>query len=959
MTNTVSSLSKGKNMIPSAASDLSIHLLGIMTVRKGGQPVAGFRTQKSKWLLAYLVLQQGKAVEYEALGERLWPGTEIERAVSSVRQCVSDLNAVLGNEALYKRSRSEVGIDLTQVYVDVFAFDAAAMRRDPASLLTAVALYEGDLLEGCHETWALPARESRRQLYALALDLLIEQAQADGDYDAAERYLRRAVAAEGLKETKRCSLMRLLARRGEYNAAMEVYTQFRSLLHDPHMEPGREITRLWRELRERARSATSHNPTVPTPLYRMPLDLKALVGRQAAILEVVNLFTLRRLVTLTGSPGIGKTQMALHIAEHLRDDFPDGIVFLDLTDVKNEGHLWRSFLSTLQGTHTSRQSVEESVVAQLENRQMLLVLDSCEHLVDRCASVVKELLQTCSSLRILATSHKAWGTISGERIYIVPPLTIPGHAWSHHHGAVSCTDLADYTSVRLFLERAQEIVPGFDLTQENAKSIAQLCRQLDGIPLAITQAAGWLKTLSPQQIFTRLQEGLDLLHESRQIMPVRHRRLITTLEVSYQLLPPPLQSLFRQLAVFHDGWSLEAVEAISGSTRLLEGIRDLQERSLVEGGDGAADRRCRLLKTMQQYGALLLEQYGETAAFRRRHCDYFLRMAETAEAEFLGPHQEVTLAKIAVEFGNLAAAMEWTCETGETEMGLRIAGALWRYWYVRGICQEGVYWLGRLLSLEGATVSPSVRSKALNGAGNLAFQWHKYAQAQAFFRERLELEEAAGTERGQAGALGGLANVACAQGDYAEARTLFERALTSFQSLQDSRGIIMTMGNLAVVASKEGDFLRACVYHEKSAAFFRSQGDWYQLAVALNNLADIRIGLQEFVVASHLLAESLELSGRLGSVGNLAHSVTLTFFLLTQRGSLESAAALLGAHAAFRERNNTPLPEDVRTAHQDHIDRVRAGIDSESFERAYRSGALLNREEMAAFAITALNAIWI
>jgi len=173
-------------MIPPAPSDLSIYLFGSMSVRRGGRSITGFRTQKSKWLLAYLVLQQGKAVEYEVLGERLWPGTEIEKAISSVRQCVSDLNAVLGGEALYKLSRSEVGIDLTQVYVDVFAFDVACAQGDSIAMHTAISLYEGDLLEGCHEIWALPARELRRQCYERALDFLIEQAQADGDYEAAE-----------------------------------------------------------------------------------------------------------------------------------------------------------------------------------------------------------------------------------------------------------------------------------------------------------------------------------------------------------------------------------------------------------------------------------------------------------------------------------------------------------------------------------------------------------------------------------------------------------------------------------------------------------------------------------------------------------------------------------------------------------------------------------------------------
>ncbi len=940
-------------MTPSAVSDLSIHLFGIMTVRKGGLPVSGFRTQKSKWLLAYLVLQQGKAVEYEVLGQTLWPGTDSEHAVISVRQCVSDLNALLGSEALYKLSRSEVGIDLTQVYVDVFAFDVAVRHQDPVSLLTAIELYEGDLLEGCHETWLLRAREARRQDYEQALDRLIEQTQAGGDYDATEKYLRRAIAAEGHKETKRCSLMRLLARRGEYNAAVEVYTQFRSLLHDPHMEPGQEITRLWREIREKARQVSGKRASVGSPLYRLPLAMKVLVGRQRAIAEVADLFTLRRLITLTGSPGIGKTQIALHVAEQLREDYSDGTVFLDLTDVKNEGHLWRSLLSALQGMHQPHQSVEETVVAQLETRQMLLILDSCEHLVDRCTNVVRELLQTCSFLRILTTSHKAWGTIPGERVYIVPPLTVPGSGWLQHLPAAPLAELMACSAARLFLERAQEILPDFDLSLDNARSVALLCRHLDGIPLAITQAAGWLKTLSPEQILARLTEGLDLLQESRQIMPIRHRRLITAIEVSYQLLPLPLQSLFRQLAVFHDGWSLEAAEAVCRGTRLLEGIRELQERSLVEGTPNGAERRCRLLETMRQYGAQLLAQSAETATLRRRHCDYFLGIAEAAEAELMGPHQGASLAHIETEFGNLVAAMEWTCEAGEREMGLRVAGALWRYWHIRGHYEDGLYWLERLLS-QGQAVSAPVRSKALNGAGNLACQWQEYTRARSYFLERLVLEE--GTPRGLAGTLGGLANVACAQGDYVEARTLFERALISFQLLKDTRGMVMTLGNLAVVACKEGDLSRACAYHEESASFFRSSGDGHQLAIALNNLADIRIALQEFAAATRLISESLELSRRLDSVGNLAHSITLTFFLLTQRGSLEPAAALLGAHDAFRERVMCPLPEDVQAAHQEHVDRVRAGIDSETFTCARNRGSLLTLEEMVALTRTSLGA---
>lgn len=933
------------------ASSLSIHLLGTMTVEQYGVPLGGFRTQKSKWLLALLILRQGKSMEYEALGSLLWPGTGSEQAAASVRQCVRNLTTLLGNARIRKSSRSEVSLDLTQAYVDIFAFDAATRHRDLASLQEVVRLYTGDLLEGYSEEWILPERERRRQAYQEALDLLIEQTQAGGDDEAAERYLRLAIAAEGFKESRRCSLMRLLARRGEHNAALEVYHQFRSLLPDPHAEPGPEMTRLWRDIRESAARAKARPPSSAShsSAYYIPSPIRALVGRQKAITEVAALFTLGRLVTLKGPPGIGKTQMALHVANHLRENFPDGTIFVDLTDAKGATAVWRILSSGLKLPGQPCHSVEEAVVEYTATKQMLLVLDNCEQLVISSASAVKELLHSCPYLRILSTSRMAWGIHPGERVYTVTPLTLPSAALLRHLPADPLPELSEFTAIRLFVERATESSPAFALTSGTAWTVAQICHRLDGLPLALQLAAGWIQTLTPEQILMHISEQLDILRDTRQHSTLRHSRLQTTLEASYQLLPPGLQSLFRQLSVFRNGWLVESADALCETPNILDSLRELQERSLVEAELQGGVMRFRLLETLRHYGENLLARSAEAVAMRCQHLDHFLQLAELAEPDLIGVRQEATVTRLDSEFANLTAALDWAYERHETEKGLRLAGAIWRFWHLRGHYREGLSCLERLLR-QKQPVSVPIRSKALNAAGNLAYQSKEYARAHTLFQERLEIEQLQGDRKALAGTLGGLANVASALGDYGQARALFERSLAYFRDMEDSRGTVMTLGNLAVVSCQEGDLSGACTYHEECVAFFRAADDRHSLAVALNNTAGIRIALGEAAIAAPLLKESLEISRNLESRHSLLHGLTLSFFLLTEQGCYERAAALLGANEAFRERTQLPLPEQILEEHRQYEARVRGGLNEQEFERACATGNLMTLNEAVALA---------
>ena len=310
---------------------------------------------------------------------------------------------------------------------------------------------------------------------------------------------------------------------------------------------------------------------------------------------------------------------------------------------------------------------------------------------------------------------------------------------------------------------------------------------------------------------------------------------------------------------------------------------------------------------------------GETDALRRRHRDYFLSLAEEAEPKLTGAEQMVWLQRLELEHANLLTALEQSLgavqgayQAPEIEQGLRLAGALWRFWYIRGYCHEGRFWLKRLLQQESVVVG-SVRSKALNGAANLAYQCQDYTQAQGWFQERLEFEQAQGNLQALAGTLGNLANVTSELGCFTEARALFELSLAHFRDLKDTGGIIKTLGNLAVVSWKEGQLPEACAFHEECAEFFGSAGDRNSRAVALNNSADIRITLQEYARAAMLLRESLEIGRALESRPTLVHCLTLCYFLLARRGTLEPAATLLGATEALFDRVQfAPAPRQRR-----------------------------------------------
>ena len=617
-----------------AEPSLEIRLFGSMEVRIGPRPLPRLRSRKGLWLLALLALREGRSVERSWLAGTLWPDCSEARALRSLRQSLHDSRLVLGPEAgrLTGEGPRMLRLDVDGAAVDVLAFDAAIARGDPASLEAATALYRGCLLEECAEAWVMGERLPREHAYVAALERLGAAAMARREPAAAAHYLRLAVGVDPCQEELQRALMQALAECGNAAGALLVYRQFRTLLwREVAAEPTEETKALFRRLREQTRGCveraggrrsegeTGRGECLPLHLplaspRRLPLPLTPLIGRDDATREVVCRLAGARLVTLTGTGGIGKTRLALQVAEELADDDEAGAAFVDLAPIADPATVPEALRAALEiPPGDARQETIEALQRYLAPCRLLLVLDNCEHLRSACAALAYALLCQCPGLRILATSRQALG-LRGEIVWRVPSLSVPVEegircsGWDvRSDGSDGCPNneprihppsggyphpehphtarLLQYAAVRLFVERARAAEASFAMTPHNAPAIARVCRRLDGIPLAIELAAARVPSLSVEEIDAHLRDGFGLLTGGGPALQPRQQTLAATFDWSWDSLSPAEQTLLRRLSVFAGGWTLKAAEVV-GSDRWTVGSQGKEGQQ--DGLDSAA-----------------------------------------------------------------------------------------------------------------------------------------------------------------------------------------------------------------------------------------------------------------------------------------------------------------------------------------------------------------------------------
>ncbi len=582
--------------------------------------------------------------------------------------------------------------------------------------------------------------------------------------------------------------------------------------------------------------------------FGLPAQPGPLIGRERELEAAAQLLSAAdvRLLTITGPPGAGKTRLGVAVAMSLAAMAPDGVWFVDLAPI-HDARLLPTAIGRAAGVREQRGELAQARVQRhIGQRTLLLLLDNFEHILAAAASVA-DLLANCPNLKVLVTS-RAPLRLRWEHVLPVPPLTVPDR-----RNLPAPAELAQIPAVALYAERARAVDPAFCITDDNARDVAEICVRLDGLPLAIELAAARSNVFAPAEILSRLRERFDLLAGGAVDLPIRQQSLQAAFDWGYDLLSTADQTLFRALAVFIGGFTQAGALAVAGN----DDLTTLVQHSLVrrEPGD---DARFRMLETLRGYALDRLALSTERQATFEKHARFMLDLAERAAPELLGAHQTTWLARLEREHDNLAAALRWTVEAGEIELSLRLASALWRFWWLHGHLSEGMAWMDAVLSASRDAAEPLLpaRAAALNGAGVLAHVRGEYERAAGLIGESLALSRRLGLTTSMAAALHNQAALAREQGDWpralagdqgetARAVALLQESLTLLRDLGDARGIASALHNLAAVTRDAGDWQRAADLHAESLALWRELGDRWGVAASLHDLARSRTAGRE------------------------------------------------------------------------------------------------------------------
>ena len=1001
-------------------TQLSICLFGPIDLQQNSTPLPRPRTRKELWLLALLVLRHRAPLDRKWLAATLWPDSDETQALRNLRRSLNNLREVLGTEAfrLFAPTPRTLSLNLSGASCDVHEFDALIARGETASLEAAVKLYRGPLLEGCLEEWAITERDAREKAYLDALETLAAQAAESKDVEKEARVLRRIVSAAPWRETAQYSLMTTLAASGDRAGAMLVYRQFRLRLHEElQSEPEAETTALYQRLREATRLParqktrdTGATELAPTETIRhLPRPLSGLVGRKQELEEITAHLLRTRLLTLTGVGGVGKTRLAIATAERTLPDSPEGVWFVDLAPLV-EARFVEIAVATKMGLREDpKRPLIETLTDYLAPRRLLLVLDNCEHLLPGCAQFVNRLLQGCPHLRILATSRQTLG-VRGEIAWRVPSLSLPpanGGGATHERLPPLTLSLLESDAARLFLERAMEASPVFALTDRNAGAVAQICRRLDGIPLAIELAAVRVKVLSVEQIARRLDRAFTLLTGGSASELPRHQTLRAMVDGSYALLSKTERALLNRLSVFAGGWTLEAAETVCAGNgieeeQVLELLSGLADKSLVvveKETDGAV--RFRLLDTLRQYGEEKLQEAAGTERVRQKHSDYFLALSEEARPELVGPRQGVWLERLDIEHDNLRAALTYS-EQRDGLRALHFAASLQRFWEIRSYIREGLARFTALLNRPDAQVPTLERAGALNGAGVLAFVQSDFAAADTYHQESLAIFRNLGNEAGIAASLGNLVNVVSRQGNYPLAFAFQEEALSLVRKQGNREREAAALNGLGLLNMEQGDFERAHVLFEESLAISRFLGNSQMIALTLTNLGITHVQrvewknavveeetyrkamdcYQEALEIQRTLGEQTGIARTLSNIGNLAlstgdygvarpasmdcltlyhrlnnrhgvaYSIKLLGIMALQQNQWKRAAILFGVEHALRQAIGAPYTERQQAQREQMLEELRAGYGTEALKADSCIGERLPLEQSIAYALS-------
>jgi len=956
---------------------LRVKLLGDFTVRVGSRTIdhGEWRLRKAAALVKLLALAPDHRLHREQVMDRLWPQLEKRAASNNLRRTLHATRQALDPAESLRYLASEEGWLVLcpegALWVDVDSFEEAAVtarrEREPAAYRSALDLYAGELLpEDRYEEWS---EECRQELQRLNLALLVELAdiyEARGEYGPAIEAMSSVTAEEPSREEAHAGLMRLYALSGRQFEALKQYELLdEALARELGAEPNASSRTLRKEIARGTLSPPAGGARPEDDIaaavsgvgkHNLPAPRTSFVGRHKEVVEVKRALAMTRLLTLTGAGGSGKTRLALEVARDLVRAYQDGVWMVELAPLSEGGLVPKAVAEALGMPEQPGRPITATLVQSMSDKEQLLVVDNCEHLVEVTARLVDVLLDACPRLRVLATSRSPLG-VAGELNWLVPSLSVPGDQPS------TVEEMEGYESTRLFAARASYRQRDFSVTPENARAVATICRGLDGMPLAIELAAARVGPLSVGQIARRLDDSLILLTGGGRTAVPRHRTLRGTLDWSHELLSADEKKLFGRLSVFMGGWTLEAAEAVGAGGSVEEEVLDLLsglvEKSLVVvKGSDEGGVRYRLLEPVRQYALEKLEESGEAEAARRAHAAHFLALAEEAEPELLEAGQGGWLRRLRTELGNLRGAISWSLKPGNedgepAELRLRLAAALWRFWAVEGF-EEDRQWLEATLERDPGGY-PAGRAKALAGLGWILLYQRDYGRAITVLEEAIALYKGLGDESGAAFALGNL-GYAFLRGGYRErVPASVEEAEALMQGDLDGHARAFLRMTVASAAMEQADLESAVAQLEENLILCRELDDLRNTSMSLFVLGMAELKRDDLDRGAALLEEGARITRELGDRLAGVYYAWALGKVAALRGEPVRAARLWGAAEALREYMGMSLSrfDLAHSGYEQDLANARSSLDERTWAVAWSEGRAMSPEQAIEYALSA------
>ena len=886
---------------------LVLRFLGLPQLHLDDQPVSTDR-RKAIALLAYLAvndLERGfQKYSRELLSALLWPDYEQAKAFSNLRNVIWEVHQALG-EGWLVADRETVGLSAdADIELDVARFqDLLFQSRQQSSpesriplLMEASRLYNNHFLTGFSlkdaygfNEWAYVQSEDLRHKLLVVLERLAEDYCSIGQAEKAILHARRLVTLDPLNEVSHRKLMEVYMQAGQPSAALKQYQACEQILRkELGLDPQPETRALYTRLRRRLKETTPVHPEkelqTSEPRHNLPSRLSTFIGREKEINQVATLLSKQRLVTLVGAGGIGKTRLSLQVGQRLLSEYADGVWFIALDSLSDPGLVPQTIASVFDIRETPGRPVLELLTNVLQKKRVLLILDNCEHLLEACVQLAVALLANCPNLKMLATSREVLN-ITGEAVYQMPSLSMPAE------DGASLEQLSEYESVRLFIDRAVLALASFTLTKENAGGVIDICRKVDGIPLAIELAAAQVYMLQVTEILEQLQRSFAFLSTDDRLALSRHQTLQASLDWSWNLLTESEQRFMRQLTVFAGGWTLDAAQVIcDGDVLTLTSALVKKSLIVVDQASGRATRY-RFHEIVRQYAHQKLVESSEEDAVRTRHLTYFLKLSKQIEFGLQGAQQMDWFAQANAERDNLRAALEHASKT-DTEAGLYLSGLLHSFWESINL-REGRHWLTTFIERPESEDFPHAKAKALYTLGVLQIWSQEFTQATSIAQACLALFQSCDDKQGEADALILLGYALQLRDRRSVADELYEQSLAVARAIGDMRRQATALFRLGYDHPE-----RQLAYWEEALALFRKAGDRNFAAGLLCLMARFRIllmgdiekaekELDEAVELGLLTNKSIGIGGLWGEPGFAQSLIALL------RGDYEQAYALL------------------------------------------------------------------